>query len=205
MAKKIEKKSKLKAALPAKQLAIYGDPYVMADGRVIQQEHLMDEDRPEHGNAKKYRPTRKRSIRDLPASPAILKGVAVVFSYTVLGLSDRDIAESLGITVSDVRAVRQHTAYDEVFSIISNEFISARSSMLTSRIAAYADDALTTVADVMVNGKKENDRLRAGIDMLDRAGVRPKDTEKRASAEQNELRITIVKGDAEVNLNGIKI
>jgi hypothetical protein len=189
------------------RLAHDGDPYVMVDGTVVQPENMYPDTKPVDVSPKKvYRPLRKRAIKELPAMPNVMKGIAVVFAFTVLGLTDRDIAEVLGITVTEVRRVRAHAGYAETFDIIASEFVSAKSQRLNSRIAAYADDALDTVHDIMVNGKKESNVLRAGIDMLDRAGVGHKDAASRVNAQQNELRITIVKGsDANVEVNGIAI
>jgi hypothetical protein len=105
-----------------------------------------------------------------------------------------------------VRSIRSHAAYAETFDIVSNEFVNARSKLLSARIASYADAALDTVHDVMVNGTKESNKLRAGIDILDRAGVRPKDEAARVNQQQNELRIVIMKGDdTHIEVNGISV
>ncbi len=194
----------------ALRLAKFGDPYVMADGKVIQPEHLFD--KPDHvteqiKSSKNYRPTRKRATRDLPAAPNVMKGVALVFTLTILGVSDREISDMLDITVSQVRQIRGHAAYGETFEIVSSEFVNAKSQRLVSRIAAYADDALDTVAEIAQTGK-ENNRLKASIDILDRAGVRPKDTAEMGKTQQNELRITIIKQDgseADVRVGDVTI
>lgn len=193
----------------SRTLALDGDPYVTADGRVIQPEHMFH--RPEataktESKAKAYRPIRRRTIKELPGQPNVLKGIAVVFVYTVFGLSDREIADLLTMTTHDVRSIRSHPAYAETFDIVSSEFVNARSKLLSARIASYADAALDTVHDVMVNGTKESNKLRAGIDILDRAGVRPKDEAARAVQQQNELRIVIMKGDdTHVEVNGLTV
>jgi len=57
----------------------------------------------------------------------------------------------------------------------------------------------------MTAGKDEV-RLRANIDLLDRGGVRPKDNDDRNKQQVNELRITVIKqGDANVEINGISV
>jgi hypothetical protein len=186
------------------KLAKDGDPLVMIDGRVIQPEEMFPQTKPPEPDRKVYRPLRKRAIRELPAAPNVMKGVAVVFGFTVLGLTDRDIAEILGVTVTQVREIRAHAAYNETFNIISSEFVSAKSKRLDSRIAAMADNALDTVGEIMTTGK-ENNRLRASIDVLDRAGAGQKET-RQNNMQQNELRITITKGDsANVEVNGLVI
>lgn len=191
------------------KLAEYGDPYVMPDGKVIPPESLFS-DPAKNTSAMKssadYRPQRKRSIPDLPAAPNVMKGVALVFTLTIMGVPDREIAEMLAITPSEVRHVRTHPAYGETFEIVASEFVNAKSKRLVSRIAAYAEGALDNVYNIAMNGQKENNVLKASIDILDRAGVRPKDLAE-GKGQQNELRITIVKGDSDAGIavNGITI
>lgn len=185
-----------------KLLAPYGDPYVTSDGRVIPP---ADQDRDAHptqlkSKYKTYRPTKRRTIKEMPATSAVMKGIAVIFVYTVMGLADREIAELLNLDVSQVKQVRTNPGYLETFDIISSEFVNVQSRLLTARIAAYADEALTNVHEIAANGKKENNVLRANIDLLDRAGVRPKDQETRANAAANELRIILVDGDRDANV-----
>jgi len=195
-----------RAVTKRSKLAAYGDPYVTASGKVIQAENLFATPIDPPKSMKAYRPLRKRSVPDLPASPNVMKGVALVFSFTVLGISDRDIAEICNITPNEVRQIRSHAAYGETFEIVATEFVNAKSQRLVSKIAAYADDALETVRDISVNGQKESNQLKASIDILDRAGVRPKDTAEMGKSQQNELRITIVKSDdTEVAVDGITL
>jgi hypothetical protein len=189
------------------KLASWGDPYVTENGKVIQPEALFEDSSKNFvKSSSEYRAERKRSIPDLPASPKIMKGIALVFTFTVLGVSDREIAEMLAITPSEVRQIRTHPSYGETFEIVSSEFVSAKSKRLISRIASYADNALDNVYNIAMHGQKENNVLKASIDILDRAGVRPKDLAE-SKGQQNELRITIVKGDsdAEVAVNGITL
>jgi hypothetical protein len=189
------------------KLAAWGDPYVTIDGKIIQPESLFsDPERNFVKSSSEFKPQRKRSVTELPASAKAMKGISLVFTLTVLGLPDRDIADMLAITPSEVRQIRTHPGYGETFEIIASEFVSAKSKRLVSRIAAYADGALDNVYNIAMNGQKENNVLKASIDILDRAGVRPKDMAERNS-QQNELRITIVKGDndAEVAVNGLTI
>jgi hypothetical protein len=195
-----------RAVVAKSKLAAYGDPYVTDQGKVIPPEQLFEKPVDMPKASKTYRPLRKRSLQELPANPNVMKGIALVFGFTVLGLSDREIAEVCKITPQEVRQIRSHSAYGETFEIISTEFVNAKSQRLVSKIAAYADEALEKVYDIAQNGQKESNQLRASIDILDRAGVRPKDTAEMGKAQHNELRITIVKGDdTEVAVDGITI
>ena len=152
-------------------------------------------------DAESFRPLKKRNIKDLPAEVPMINGVGAVFMYTLLGVSDREIAEALKVTVSEVEQVRAHTAYKECFDIVVAEFISKNSDLLAARIAAYSHSALDTVGNIALNGKKEETKLRASIDLLDRAGVKAKDVEARNLGNKgNELRIVVVEPGADTKL-----
>lgn len=192
---------------PARTLAKNGDPYVTANGKIIQPKSFDGKDDPiKKAKIKSYKPEKKRTLKDLPAQPGVLRGVACVFVYTMLGLSDREIAESLGINLGEVRLVRENAAYAEVFDVMSSEFINANSKLLQARLASYAEDALTNVYGLAMGAAKDEVKLRANIDLLDRGNIRPKDNDARDRQQVNELRITVIKqGDADIEINGISV
>jgi hypothetical protein len=144
-----------------------------------------------------YKPLKKRSVKELPAEPKLLNAIAVVFMYTTLGLGDREIADLLRTDTDEITEIRKHKAYGECFHAVHSEFINSNSDLLASRIAGYATDALETVGDLVTSGKKEETRLRASIDIMDRAGLRPKDQETKQLVQKSELRITIVESAKE--------
>lgn len=190
---------------PGMGLARPGDPLVSATGERLEPiggKPISKKEQAQQGviDPAEYRPMKKRSIKELPAEVNITNAVSVVFMYTMLGLGDREIAETLKTSVDDIQGLRQHSAYGECFSAIHSEFISANSELLTSRIAAYSQTALKTVGNLITEGRKEEVRLRASIDMLDRAGVRPKDQDHKANQQQSHLRIIIVDGDKTTNV-----
>lgn len=188
-------------------LARPGDPYVMADGQVYQPAKMardVTEGQPKL-TPKTFKPTARRSLKELPADAAILNGVACVIMYTVLGIGDREIAAAMKVDTDSVKKIKAHHAYAECFDSVVSEFVSANSDLLHARLAAYSHDALTGVADIAFNGRKEENRLRAGMDILDRGGITKKDT-RTINNVMNELRITIVKSDGKdvsVNVDGV--
>lgn len=188
----------------ARPLAKVGDPYVTSDGRIIAP---FQEAKAEPGKVSttKFKPQRKRALRDLPVQPAIMNGIACVFMYTILGVSDREIAEAMKVTVTDVGNVRKSPAYAECFDNVVNEFINVNSELMHARIAAYGQNALSSVADIAFNGKREANKLRASVDLLDRGGFTKKDNTGRGVGN-NELRIVVTDGDANVtvSLNGME-
>jgi hypothetical protein len=199
--------TKPKVKKPGTGLARPGDPLVTGKGELVEplnkpaprevKEHDIGVIDPEQ-----YRPKKKRNVKELPAEPRVITAVGAVFMYTMMGVGDREIADSLGTTTEEINRLRGHSAYGECFQIIHSDFINSSSDLLSSRIAAYSHTALRTVGDLAEAGKKEEVRLRASMDLLDRAGVRPKDQAERAMMDSNDLRIIIVDGEkADTGLN----
>ena len=183
---------------PGRALARPGDPYVTARGKVVLPESNpagLEDARPMTVNAAEFRAKRKRSAKELPAPPAIMNGVGAVMVYTFMGLGDNEICGILKISASDLKKVRLHSAYSETFESVVGELVNSNSDLLTSRIAAYAHGALDQVAYISKNGKNEGNKLRASTDILDRAGVSPKENSQRANVIKNELRIVYVDGE----------
>ena len=181
--------------MKSKNLAKAGDPLVLADGREIAPEPLPGEEPVEHStgiDARKFKPQRKRTVKDLPTNTTMMNAVACVFMYSMMGVGDREIAVALGIKPSELTAVRKHPAYKDCFEAVLDEFISVNSNLLQARIAAYGKDAVDNIMEIARSGKKEESKLRANIDIADRAGIGGKLAQKAAF---NDLHITIIKGD----------
>lgn len=146
-----------------------------------------------------FRPVSRRSIVDLPTQEKAMRGVAVIYVYTMLGLTDQEISECVGATPQEIREFRQNKAYVETFEAIANELISTNAGLLKSRVAGYAHEAVEAVTDIMRRGKNEAVRLSAAKDVLDRSGVKHADEARNAG--MNELRIRIVSADDELDVD----
>lgn len=192
----------------ARALACPGDPYVTVDGKVVKpiDAHVDVEDEVFKVSAQSFKPTNRRSIRELPAEVSVMKGIACVFVFIMLGMSNRDIAEALGIAVDQVKQVREHKAYGEVFDTISGEFVNSNSQYIGARLAGYSNDALTKLAQIAFNGEKEENRLKGNVELLGMAGVTSKKTDaERNSVSMNELHIIVTEGGSakvDVKVNG---
>lgn len=190
-----------------RKLARPGDPYVTDDGRVIQEEGYVapyKKDGKIDTSVVDFKPSKKRSLKELPAPINIFNGIACVFVYSMLGVSEYDVAQALKISIEDVRGIKKHAAYRETFDCVVGEFINVNSSLLQARIAAYGHEALTGLAQIAVNGKGEANVLRANMDLLDRGGHTKKGDAGKAMG-MGELRIVILdkQSKVEVNLGGI--
>lgn len=179
-------------------LARVGDPLITETGAKVEPEgYANGRPLPKEApamvlDAVSFRPSKKRNLKDLPAEVGTLNGIAAIFMYTMLGVGDREIADALRIDFEKIEEVRTHPSYKECFEIVVAEFINKNSDLLSARIAAYSHSALDVVGGLAMNGKKEETQLRASIDLLDRAGVRPKDVEQRNIVNKSELRIIVV-------------
>lgn len=190
--------------LLAKPLARWGDPFVKADGTIVPPDRInggVDMTLPKM-EYKDYKPSKKRTLKDLPAPVPTLNGIACVFMYTTLGLGDREIADTLRITAKQLKELRDHPAYAECFEAVTNEFININSDMINARIAAYSHDALTEIASIALAGKEERNRLRGSTYLMNAGGYG--DKKNAAVAARNDLRIVIIgKGDQEVKIDGV--
>jgi hypothetical protein len=204
-------KSKKKKAPKEKKdqpLARPGDPYVGPDQRVLTPEPISRTpaiDLDAKVDPAQLKSSQRRVFKDLPTTVNNLNGIACIFMFTMLGISDREMASALKITIGEVRQVRSMPAYDEVVNMVISEFINANSDSIQSRLAAYMHGAVSQVARIAFTGTKESNVLRASQDILDRGGLSKKDAMTRGNDSlTNELCIKIIKGDQQVNvsLNG---
>lgn len=193
-------------------LAQPGDPLVLPDGQIIEpDEQYEDEDEVAARKMRRsldpasFRAQKRRSAKEMPAPPSVMNAVAVVFTGTMLGLGDREMCEQLKITAEELEQVRSHSAYAEVFETVLGEFLSANAELLQSRLAAYSHSALTQVHTIAKSGKNETNRLNASRDILDRAGHRAQDNQKRGQSGVNELRIVYIDEEKQtrIEINGV--
>lgn len=193
------------ARLLAKALAKWGDPLLLLDGTLVSPDAInggIDESVPKI-DLEDYKPSKKRTLKDLPAPVPTLKGIACVFMFTTLGLGDREIADALGISVEQMKSLRGSPAYAECFEAVTSEFISVNSELITARIAAYSHDALSEIANVALRGKEERNRLRGSMYLMGAGGHGDKTKIAAGAAAKNDLRIVIIGKDQDVRIEGV--
>lgn len=189
---------------PSTSLARPGDPLVLGNGKLVNDpKSRKDEnyDIKDHLKPETFRPQKRRGVKELPSTINMMNGIAAVFMYTLYGLTDREIADALHITPDDVLEVRKHPAYTESFEVIYQEFLSANSDLLTSRIAAASHSAFGQVVALSQGAENELVQLKASTDILDRSGARPQDTASRKAVGQNDLRIVIIDNERSVEVD----
>lgn len=188
-------------------LARVGDPLVTADGKKINPDGYANGKKlPTEApalvlDAANFRPLKKRSLKEMPGEVGMINAIAAVFMYTMLGVGDREMGDALSLSSTQIDEVRKHPAYKECFDMVVSEFINKNSDLLAARIAAYSHSALDVVGELSTSGKKEETRLKASTDLLDRAGVRAKDIADKGSTNKSELRIIVVDNSKDKNIN----
>lgn len=148
-----------------------------------------------------FRASKRRNIRDLPAPPNVINGVAAAFMYTVLGVGDREIADTLKITTMQLEELREHSAYAECFKTVLDELISTNSDAIHARIASYATKAVDNIFHIAENTEEDSLKLRANQDLADRAGIGAKQLAERKVSTQSTLRIMIIDDEKSISVN----
>ncbi len=199
--------TKSKGGAASTALARVGDPLVTGDGRQINPDGYVNGKKQAAPppavtlDAATYRPMKKRTLKELPCEVPLMNGIGAIFMYTIMGVGDREIADALKVSVEEVLEVRGHPSYKECFDSVVSTFIDKNSDLLAARIAGFSHAALDTVGHIAMNGGKEENKLRASIDLLDRAGVKPKDNAERTTVNSaNELRIIVVEPSKETKV-----
>lgn len=148
-----------------------------------------------------FRSQKKRNIKDLPAPVNVMNGVGAVFMYTMMGVGDREIADTLGITTMQLDELRHHSAYVECFQQVIDELISAQSDAIQARIASYANKAVDNIFHIAQHTEEDSLKLRANQDLADRAGIGAKQMMERKVGQQATLRIMVIDEEKSVNVN----
>lgn len=192
-------------------LASPGSPYVSKSGEIT----LADGTNDAIGKgdvtvgapiARTHTPKRRRSFKELPTDPKTQTAVIVVLIYSLLGLTENEIAHVINVDPSDVHQLKHHPAYQETFELLFFELIAANSNSLQAKIASMAPVALESLLEVMKDGKQEVARVRAADSVLDRSGLRAEELfEQKNDTGFDSLKIIISdaddhKSNVEVNI-----
>jgi len=166
-------------------------------------------------NLANFQPKTRRSGKELPAEPQTQTVVNAIMVYTLLGMSENEMAVHLGTSISDIEHVKSLPAFQETFELVFGELLSANSNSLQARLASYAGAAVENVmelANYKPKPKIETDEetgeviqqegdwkvppivvLKANQDVLDRSGLHQDVLfGKHSTDEGNTLQIEIV-------------
>jgi hypothetical protein len=119
--------------------------------------------------------SRKR-ISDLPLPPGQMNTLSVILSYSLQGISDKDISNVLSIPLEQVEAVKQSDAYSELQTTIVKSILESDSEDVRNLFVQYSHLAAEFMVGVVASNEVGiGTRMSAAKDVLDRAGQRPVD------------------------------
>lgn len=142
----------------------------------------------------------RRSLADMPLPAKQMNVISAVCLYTLVGLSDRDIAEALGITIDRVGSIKMLDAYTTVYDYVVKSIIDEDSADVRSLFAANARNAATTMVELAQTAENDGVRLKASQDILDRAGHRPADVVHVKAQLDTTMRVVYVEETDEGNV-----
>jgi len=147
----------------------------------------------------------RKRISDLPVPPAQMNVVTVILSYSLMGLSDNDIARCVGIPLERVKAIKLTDVYSDVHAALVEQMVAAEQEnvrMLLNQGAMSAAKMITS----LINSDDDKIALAASRDILDRDGHRPADVVEHRHKIDGGLTITYVdKKDSGNVLEGVAI
>lgn len=127
------------------------------------------------GEAQKEHIRIRRTLADMPLPAGQLNVVSAVCLYTLVGLSDRDIAEALSIDLARVERIKMLDAYSTLQDHVVKGIIDEEASDVRSIFAANARNSALEMITLAKNAENDMVRYKANQDILDRAGHRPAD------------------------------
>lgn len=200
------------------KLASPGDPYVDGMREIVPAERVSKHVSATVPIAKDLVPKMRRAISEFPADAQMQTVINVVLIYSLLGMSENEIAHVMNTTIDQVDQLKNTEAFQETYEMLHKEMISANSASLQSRIASYAADAVDNVM-TLASDKVRDDPdgkpyfltppiviLKANQDILDRSGLAADALFGKDQGEDNTLNIVVhndgdEKTDINVNVN----
>lgn len=135
-----------------------------------------------------------RTLADLPAPPKQMNIISAIISYSLVGLSDEDIAIALDITVKQVTVIKEQDIYRKMEeNIVSNMMVSDADN-IGNIIKAHSTTAINKIV-ALIGCKDEKIGLKAAQDVLDRGGFRPVDQVEHRMSVNGGLSIEFIRRD----------
>lgn len=135
----------------------------------------------------------RRAIAELPAPPQSMNAISLVLFYSMWGLSDQDIAITVGALSTDqVKIIKQLPEYVTLSGDILRNVLDYEANDIRTFFQQNAKSAAKKVIDI---SQQEDGALgfKASQDILDRAGYRPADVVEHKHKFEDALRIEYIK------------
>lgn len=117
----------------------------------------------------------RRGLVDLPADHRAVTTVGVVWLYHALGITDAEIAEAIGLRISQVEMMKQMQLFSQLDEMVRTNLAILAHFDVQKRIDNLSGDALDELENMLTDSDvKPATRARILMNMLDRGGFAPK-------------------------------
>lgn len=130
-------------------------------------------------------------LADLPSPPQQMNVISVVVLYSLVGLSNEEIAIALNLTVDQIGRIKMCGPYSEMLDATTKAILDNDTDNVRQMFAQHARHAAKNVLSLM-SSEDEKISLKAAQDILDRAGHRPADVMEHRISVEGGLRIEYV-------------
>jgi hypothetical protein len=115
-------------------------------------------------------------VSDLPVPPDQMNTLSVIIGYSMMGVSDDDIANVIMIPLEQIKSIKLSDEYRLVQDGIVNNIMNSDSSSVRNMFVEGSRNAASLMVQVVNDSEMGiNTRMSAAKDVLDRAGQRPVD------------------------------
>ena len=130
-----------------------------------------------------------RKLGDLPELPVKMNPIAAIITYTAIGLSNEDIATSLGATPEQIATIKDSEAYKQIEQMFDQTVFESERRNAKHIFARAAEKAALTMVS-LVDSADENIALTAARDVSKINGI---NTEEETDRRPGALKIVITK------------
>ena len=142
------------------------------DGHVVTDEVLVEV--PNTAELKREIVASRKRINDLPVPPSQMNTISVIMSYSLFGIADEDISNTLLVPLEQLKAIKSSDVYAELQKQLLKNIIESDMSDVRSLFVQESHKAAKTMFNLL-DSDSEATRGVAAKDVLDRAGQRPVD------------------------------
>jgi hypothetical protein len=142
------------------------------DGHVVTDEVLVEV--PNTAELKREIVASRKRISDLPVPPSQMNTISVIISYSLFGITDEDISNTLLIPIEQLQAIKSSDVYAGLQQQLLKNIVESDLSDVRGLFVQKSRKAAKTMFDLL-DSDSESTRGVAAKDVLDRAGQRPVD------------------------------
>ena len=142
------------------------------DGQVIEDDGMVEV--PNTTEIKREIVASRKRISDLPVPPSQMNTLSVIISYSLFGITDNDISNTLSIPLDKLQTIKSSDAYIALQSQFVKNIVESDLADVRGMFVQKSRSAAGKMFDLM-DSDSEATRMVAAKDVLDRAGQRPVD------------------------------